>query len=242
MKRPPPKVKPKAAKNNHYLRLNRFFKYTIIAAMSVTAIFGFIKGLFPASAKNEPPPMYLIVGLGNPGDKYSKNRHNIGFMAVDKIAEDSGFPSFRDKFQGGYAEGRIGGQKVGILKPQTYMNNSGQSVSAAAKFYKIPPERVITFFDELDLDPGKVKIKVGGGNAGHNGLKSIQAHLGTPDFKRVRIGIGHPGQKDKVTPHVLGDFSKADHKWLEPLLDNLARYIDLLIEGEDSQYIEKLKN
>ncbi|MAE50552.1 MAG: aminoacyl-tRNA hydrolase [Micavibrio sp.] len=184
--------------------------------------------------------MYLIVGLGNPGDKYKHNRHNIGFMAMDVIADDYGFSPFRAKFQGQISEGRIGGQKVVLLKPETYMNNSGQSVAAAAKFFKIPPENIIIFHDELDLQPGKVRVRLGGGNAGHNGLKSIQAHLGTADTWRVRIGIGHPGDKSRVSGYVLSDFAKDDQSWIERLLPALSKHIDLLLQGKDSDYMSKV--
>lgn len=185
-------------------------------------------------------PMYLLVGLGNPGDKYAKNRHNIGFMAIDEIAGDYGFSPFKKKFQGLIAEGRIGSVKVALLKPETFMNNSGQSVKAAASFYKIEPDHIVVFHDELDLEPGKVRMRLGGGNAGHNGLKSMQAHLGTPDYKRVRMGIGHPGHKDKVSPYVLGDFAKADQDWVAGLLRALSKHMDLLLQGKDSDYMSKV--
>lgn len=201
-------------------------------------MFKFISKLFDPAP--EEKPMYLIVGLGNPGDKYAKNRHNIGFMVIDRIAEDYGFSPFRKKFQGLITEGRIGSVKVALLKPETFMNNSGQSVKAAASFYKIEADHVIAFHDELDLTPGKVRMRLGGGNAGHNGLKSIQAHLATPDFKRVRMGIGHPGHKDKVSPYVLGDFAKADQDWVERLNEALSKYIELLILQKDSDYMSKV--
>ncbi len=181
--------------------------------------------------------MWLFVGLGNPGDKYANNRHNIGFMIADLIAQNNAYPPFCSKFKGEFTEGRLGSsaeclQKIGVLKPLTYMNESGQSVVAAAKFFKIAPERIVVLHDELDMAPGKIRVKCGGGNAGHNGLKSIQSHLGTADFWRVRIGIGHPGDRNKVSNYVLSDFSKAEAKWLGPLLNNCARYADLLL-GED---------
>lgn len=188
----------------------------------------------------EEKTMFLIVGLGNPGEKYAKNRHNIGFMVIDRIADDCGFTPFRKKFQGVFTEGRLAGVKVVLLKPETYMNNSGQSVKAAASFYKIDPDHIVVFHDELDLEPGKVRMRLGGGNAGHNGLKSIQAHLGTPDYKRVRIGIGHPGHKDKVSPYVLGDFAKADQIWVEDLQAALSKHIDLLVQGKDTDYMSKV--
>lgn len=184
--------------------------------------------------------MYLIVGLGNPGNKYEKNRHNVGFMALDVIADDYGFSDFRSKFQGQYSEGRIGGQKVGLLKPETYMNESGRSVGAAANFYKVKPENIFVFHDELDLTPGKMRVRKGGGNAGHNGLKSMQAHLGTPDFWRIRIGIGHPGDKNKVSGYVLSDFAKVDQDWLEKSLPALSKHAELLLQGNDGDYMSKV--
>jgi PTH1 family peptidyl-tRNA hydrolase len=195
------------------------------------------------STKSPNHQITLLVGLGNPGAKYSGHRHNIGFMTVDAIADhDPAFGPFKSKFQGEISEGRLGSQKIFLLKPQTYMNESGRCVGAAAKFYKIPPERIIVFHDELDLDLGQIRVKKGGGNAGHNGLKSIQAHLGTPDFWRVRLGIGHPGHRDKVTPHVLGDFSKADQDWLMPLLAALAKHYETLAEGDPNRYAEEVLN
>ncbi|PJB71505.1 MAG: aminoacyl-tRNA hydrolase [Alphaproteobacteria bacterium CG_4_9_14_3_um_filter_47_13] len=184
--------------------------------------------------------MRLFVGLGNPDHQYKENRHNIGFMVVDAIADEYGFPPFKSKFQGQISEGLIAGQKIILLKPQTYMNNSGQSVKAAAHFFKIPPAHIIVFHDELDVAPGKVKIKQGGGNAGHNGLKSIQAHLGTADFWRVRMGIGHPGDKSRVHSYVLSDFAKAEQEWLKPLLESCARQAGLLLKGDLSGFIEKV--
>lgn len=198
------------------------------------------KNLFGFILPKEREPMLLIVGLGNPGSEYERNRHNIGFVAIDKIASDYNFSAFRSKYLGLYSEGRIGTTKVGLLKPQTFMNNSGQSVVAASKFYKIPTDKIIVFFDELDLEPNKVRVKNGGGNAGHNGLKSIQAHLGTPNFKRVRIGIGHPGDKKKVSNYVLGNFAKSDQDWLNPLIDALSSHVDLLVRGDEELYMTKV--
>lgn len=197
----------------------------------------FFKSFLPASKDG---PMYLIVGLGNPGNKYEKNRHNVGFMALDTIADDYGFSDFRGKFQGQYSEGRIGGQKVGLLKPETYMNESGRSVGAAANFFKIDPDKIFVFHDELDLEPGKTRVRKGGGNAGHNGLKSIQAHLGTPDYWRIRIGIGHPGDKSRVSGYVLSDFAKVDELWLEKLLPALSKHTGLLLEGNDGDFMSKV--
>jgi PTH1 family peptidyl-tRNA hydrolase len=198
----------------------------------------FIKALFQKPEKDIP--VYLVVGLGNPGDKYKNNRHNIGFMAMDVIAADYGFSPFRSKFQGQISEGRIGDRKIVLLKPETFMNNSGQSVAAAAKFFKMEPENIIIFHDELDLLPGKARVRLGGGNAGHNGLKSIQAHLGSPSTWRVRIGIGHPGDKNRVSGYVLSDFAKIDQDWVERLLPALSKNIDLLLQGKDSDYMSKV--
>ena len=183
--------------------------------------------------------MHLIVGLGNPGDKYRHNRHNIGFMAADAIASRHGFPPFREKFKGVIAEGTIGGEKVLILKPLTFMNSSGDSVEAAAQFYKLAPADITVIYDEIDLIPGKVRIKTGGGNGGHNGLRSIDPRIGT-DYRRVRLGVGHPGHKEAVMHWVLGDFSKADREWLEPLLAALADNADLLLKRDDNALMNKL--
>jgi PTH1 family peptidyl-tRNA hydrolase len=175
--------------------------------------------------------MLIIVGLGNPGEKYARHRHNVGFMAVDAIAGEHRFGPERKKFQGLIREGEIGGVKFLSLKPQTFMNDSGQSVGAAMRFYKLEPANVVVFHDELDLAAGKIKAKIGGGLAGHNGLRSIAEHIGE-EFRRVRIGIGHPGDKARVTGHVLGDFSKADQDWLAPLLDAIAKASPKLAEGD----------
>lgn len=175
--------------------------------------------------------MLLIVGLGNPGEKYARHRHNVGFMAVDAIADAHRFGPERKKFQGLIREGEIGAGKALTLKPQTFMNDSGQSVGAAMRFYKLAPADVVVFHDELDLMSGKIKAKIGGGLAGHNGLKSIAEHIGE-DFRRVRIGIGHPGDKSRVTGHVLGDFAKADREWLTPLLDAMAKAAPKLEQGD----------
>ena len=182
--------------------------------------------------------MKLIVGLGNPGGQYADNRHNIGFMALDAIARQHGITQFRSKHAGLLAEGSIGGEKVILLKPQTFMNRSGDSVQQVAQFYKIAPADIIVLYDELDLVAGKVRVKIGGGNGGHNGLRSIDPQIGV-DYKRVRLGIGHPG-KEFVTHHVLGDFAKADQAWLEPLLDAIGKHIDMLIKGDDNGFMNKL--
>jgi PTH1 family peptidyl-tRNA hydrolase len=179
--------------------------------------------------------MKLFVGLGNPGEKYAKNRHNIGFMAVERIAERHGFGPWKKKFKGYAADGEIGGEKVLLLKPETYMNESGQSVGEAARFLKISEGDVIVFHDELDLLPGRIKVKTGGGNAGHNGLRSITAHLGN-ETVRVRLGIGHPGSKDAVSHFVLSDFAKADQQWLPDLLDAVAKAAPHLAKGDAARF------
>ncbi len=179
--------------------------------------------------------MKLIVGLGNPGQKYEKNRHNVGFLAVDRIAEAHGFSPFRNRFKALVAEGRIGNERALILKPQTYMNESGQAVGEAARFLKVPEADVIVLYDEIDLAPGKLKAKVGGGNAGHNGLRSISAHLGN-DYVRIRIGVGHPGRKDAVAGYVLHDFAKAEWEWLDPLLDAIASAAEPMAAGDVAKF------
>ncbi len=184
--------------------------------------------------------MWLLVGLGNPGDKYEYNRHNIGFLAVDAIADTFGFPAYKKKYQGLMAEGNIEGEKVILLKPQTYMNNSGQSVGEAAKFYKIPLDRIAVFHDELDLAAGKIRTKKGGGNAGHNGLRSMDSHLNSNDYWRIRLGIGHPGDKAMVHNHVLSDFSKNDLIWLKPLIEAIGDHVPLMVQGKDNEFMSKV--
>lgn len=196
-------------------------------------------GLFSFSSEGAGP-MWLLVGLGNPGEKYARNRHNAGFMAVDAIAAHFGFAPFRLKFQGEFAEGVIGGQKAGILKPMTYMNESGQSIGKVSSFYKIDPSCIIIFHDELDLNPGQVRVKMGGGNAGHNGLKSAQAHLGVADFWRVRIGIGHPGHKDRVSGYVLSDFSKAETEWAGQVCQGIADNFETLMSGNPDEFASRV--
>ncbi|WP_298812508.1 aminoacyl-tRNA hydrolase [uncultured Roseibium sp.] len=184
--------------------------------------------------------MKLIVGLGNPGAKYAGNRHNIGFMALDEIHRShSAFQPWRARFQGQVSEGRLGTDKVLLLKPSTYMNESGRSVGEAMRFYKLQPEDLAVLYDELDLPPAKFRMKKGGGHGGHNGLRSISAHIG-PDYRRLRLGIGHPGDKKLVSNYVLGDFAKSDQDWLVPLFDEIARHADLLAAGQDSQFANKL--
>ncbi|MEX5729828.1 PTH1 family peptidyl-tRNA hydrolase [Rhodovulum iodosum] len=180
--------------------------------------------------------MRLFVGLGNPGAKYAANRHNIGFMAVDRIAEDHGFSPWRDKFQGQVAEGRLGPEKVVLLKPETYMNRSGDAVQAAVQFFKLEPEDVVVFHDELDLAPGKCRVKQGGGHAGHNGLRSIHAHIGA-EYGRVRLGIGHPGDKARVSGYVLSDFAKADRDWLDDLMRGISDGAADLARGDSGKFL-----
>jgi PTH1 family peptidyl-tRNA hydrolase len=179
--------------------------------------------------------MRLFVGLGNPGSRYARNRHNIGFMAVDEIARRHRAAPWRSRFQGQTTEVSLGGERVLILKPGTYMNESGRSVAEAMRFFKIPLADVTVFYDELDLRPAKVRVKVGGGNSGHNGLRSITGHCGN-DYRRVRLGIGHPGHKDLVHSYVLGDFGKAEEPWVEDLCRAVADEADLLAAGQDAQF------
>jgi peptidyl-tRNA hydrolase, PTH1 family len=182
----------------------------------------------------------LFVGLGNPGDRYSRHRHNVGFMAVERIAERHGFGPWRQRFQGRLAEGLLDGERVWLLEPLTFMNESGRSIAEAVRFVKLPLADVAVFHDELDLVAGKVRVKLGGGVAGHNGLRSADACLGSRDFRRVRIGIGHPGHKDRVHGHVLSDFHKAEQVWLQPLLDAVAAEAPLLARGEDAAFMSRV--
>jgi peptidyl-tRNA hydrolase, PTH1 family len=183
--------------------------------------------------------MFLFVGLGNPGARYASNRHNVGFMAVDVMAAAHHFGPWKKKFHGEISEGKLGGEKVLLLKPQTFMNESGRSVGEALRFHDVELDHVLVFYDELDLEAGKVRVKVGGGAAGHNGIRSIAAHV-TPDFKRVRLGIGHPGVKEMVMPHVLGDFAKSDKNWLVAMLDAVADNAEMLVRGEDAPFQSKV--
>ncbi|MDD9797815.1 MAG: aminoacyl-tRNA hydrolase [Alphaproteobacteria bacterium] len=183
--------------------------------------------------------MLLLAGLGNPGPEHANNRHNIGFMAVDKIAERHNFPPFEKKFRGLFTkgtldrEGTLGKEETLLLKPTTYMNESGKSLAELIRFYKLPLSQLVVFYDELDLPPGTLRMKLGGGLAGHNGLRSLKAHIGN-EFRRARLGIGHPGDKDKVTSYVLHDFSNAERTWLTPLLDALAEHAPLLATHNDT--------
>lgn len=180
--------------------------------------------------------MKLFVGLGNPGSKYARQRHNVGFMAVERIASAHGFSPWRSKFAGKVSEGDLGRQRVHLLMPETYMNDSGRSVQDAARFLKVEDKDIVVFHDELDLQAGKVRVKLGGGNAGHNGLRSISGHRSN-DYVRVRIGIGHPGHKDLVHNWVLGDFAKADQTWLEPLLAAIADAAPLLAADDNERFM-----
>lgn len=180
--------------------------------------------------------MKLWVGLGNPGAKYAGNRHNIGFMALDRIAADHGFTPWRKAFQGLSAEGRLGAERLVLLKPETFMNLSGQSVGEALRFYKLTPGDVTVFHDELDLAPARLRVKTGGGHAGHNGLRSIHAHIGEA-YHRVRLGIGHPGHKDAVAAYVLHDFAKADRDWLDDLLRGLSDGAPALAAGDSARFL-----
>lgn len=183
--------------------------------------------------------MKLFVGLGNPGGEYARQRHNVGFMALDKIADAHGFGTWRKRFQGETSEGTIGGERVVLLKPMTFMNESGRSVGEAARFLKIPLEDIYVFHDEIDLAPAKLKVKVGGGNAGHNGLRSITAHMGN-EYHRVRIGVGHPGAKEAVARYVLHDFAKAEYSWLDPMLDAMADAAPFLAKGDSARFLSQV--
>ena len=183
--------------------------------------------------------MQLWVGLGNPGPEYAMHRHNVGFMALDAIAEVHGFSAPKKQFQGWVQDGRIGAHRILLLKPATFMNESGRSIGEAMRFYKLTPEDVTVFYDELDLAPFKVKVKTGGGTAGHNGLRSIDQHLG-PDFRRVRLGIGHPGHKDRVTGYVLGNYSKTEMDPLADMLGAVGNEAEWLAQGEDARFMSNV--
>lgn len=183
--------------------------------------------------------MLLIAGLGNPGSQYAANRHNVGFMAADEIHRRHGFSPWTKKFQALIANGVIGGEKVILIKPQTFMNLSGQAIGEAMRFYKLALGDLVVIYDELDLPAGKVRVKTGGGSGGHNGIKSVDAHCGK-DYRRVRLGIGHPGIKQMVSNHVLGNFAKADGIWLEPLLEALAANTELLVNKDDAGFMNRI--
>lgn len=183
--------------------------------------------------------MLLVVGLGNPGRRYAGNRHNIGFMAADELHRRHRFSPWRARFEGEISEGLLGGEKSFLLKPATYMNESGRAVGQAMRFFKLQPTDVVVIYDELDLAPGKLRMKSGGGTAGHRGLKSIEAHIGK-DFRRMRIGIGHPGAKELVNGYVLHDFAKAEREWVDPLLTAVAEHAPLLAKGGDSSFMNRV--
>ncbi len=218
--------------------------------MSLVSWLGSFFGVKPAEVPGQPvsapqadaadwgefAPVQIWVGLGNPGAKYALHRHNVGFMAVDAIAETHGFEPPKKAFSGWAQQGRIGGERVLLLKPATYMNDSGRAARAAMDFFKLEPGDVTAFHDELDLAPFKVKVKTGGGTAGHNGLRSLDAHLGQ-NFRRVRIGIGHPGHKDKVTNYVLGSYAKAEMDPLADLLGAVAAEAEWLAKGDDARFM-----
>ncbi len=180
--------------------------------------------------------MKLWVGLGNPGARYAQNRHNIGWMAVDRVAHDHGFAPWRAKFHGMLSEGSLAGEKILLLKPDTFMNRSGESVGQAMRFFKLNPDDITVFHDELDLAPGKLRVKTGGGHAGHNGLRSLHGHIGD-GYHRVRLGIGHPGHKDRVAAYVLADFAKADYDWLDTLLRGISDGAESLARGDTGRFM-----
>lgn len=183
--------------------------------------------------------MKLLIGLGNPGAKYAANRHNVGFMALEHIARDHGFSPWRAKFQGHVSEGHLGREKVVLLKPATFMNLSGQAAGEAMRFYKLTSDDVVVFHDELDLIPGKIRVKLGGGHAGHNGLRSLHDHIGA-EYQRARIGIGHPGHKDRVAGYVLSNFAKADQDWLDDLLRGISDGVEKLIDGDTPGFLNTI--
>ncbi len=212
---------------------------------------GSLFGVKPADVPGQPSlaeavtdwgefdPVQIWVGLGNPGTQYAMHRHNVGFMAADAIAEVHGFDPPKKAFSGWTRQGRIGGERILLLKPATFMNDSGRSVGEAVRFFKKAPDDVTVFYDELDLAPFKVKVKIGGGTAGHNGIRSLDAHIGD-SFRRVRIGIGHPGHKDKVTGHVLGNYAKAERDRLSDLLAAIAGEADWLAKGDDARFMNEV--
>jgi len=183
--------------------------------------------------------MHMLVGLGNPGKGYAHNRHNIGFTVIDEIARQYLFSPWRVKFQGHISDGTIAGDRIIALKPMTFVNRSGQAVGETARYYQIPPQNVWILYDELDLAPGKVKVKQGGGNAGHNGLRSVEQHI-SDSYWRIRFGIGHPGHKDRVSGYVLQNFSKVDQEWLEPLVKTAAEAMPFLVHGDESRFMTEI--
>ncbi|MBU6235641.1 MAG: aminoacyl-tRNA hydrolase [Alphaproteobacteria bacterium] len=197
-------------------------------------------GVSISEQQQEVLPVWLIVGLGNPDTEHEGNRHNIGFMALDRIAADGDLPEWRKKFHAHVNETGFRGQRALLMKPQTYMNRSGLSVAEAAKFYKIPVDKIIVLHDELDLPFGKVRVKKGGGAAGHNGLKSIDADFGSQDYWRIRIGIGHPGDKSRVSGYVLSDFTKEERHQADIVVAGISRHMDLMLAGKDAEFMTKV--
>ncbi len=183
--------------------------------------------------------MRLLVGLGNPGAKYANTRHNLGFMAVDRVVDQYRLGTWRTKFQGHTVQGEIDDTKVAVLKPMTFMNESGRAVSEAMTFYKIALEDVLVFFDEIELSPGKIRVRQGGGHAGHNGIRSLVSHIGEA-FWRIRLGVGHPGDKNRVSGYVLQDFAKSDEDWVNTLVDAASDAVPLLVSGEDNRYMTQV--
>jgi len=183
--------------------------------------------------------MHVLVGLGNPGPKHARNRHNIGFMAADEIIRRYGLSLRQSRHHAYIAEGTVAGEKILLLKPKTFMNDSGRAVGSAVRYHKLRPRDVTVMYDELDLAPGKVRVKMGGGHAGHNGVRSVASHIGQ-DFRRVRIGIGHPGDKKRVHGYVLSDFSKSDHAWVDGTVGAIAEALPMLIEGDDSGFMTRV--
>ena len=179
--------------------------------------------------------MHILVGQGNPDSKYLRNRHNLGFMVMDAIASDHGFGPWRSKFQSQVSEGKIGGEKILLMKPETFYNETGRAAQAALKFYKLEPEDVTIFHDEIDLAPGRLRVKRGGGHSGNNGIRSMIAHVGA-DVRRIRMGVGHPGDKSRVMPYVLSDFSKADEVWRDALIEACSRALPMLLSESDERY------
>ncbi|MEO0465357.1 MAG: aminoacyl-tRNA hydrolase [Pseudomonadota bacterium] len=200
----------------------------LIAALS--AVFG-----GQGSSLSAEAPVQIFIGQGNPGAKYADNRHNLGFMALDRIADTHGFGPWRSKFQGEVSEGRISDVKVLLLKPQTFYNETGRSLSEALRFFKLSAEDVTVFHDEIDLAPGRIRTKQGGGHSGNNGMRSIIAHVGA-DVRRVRMGIGHPGDRSRVMPYVLSDFPSSETTWRDALLDAISRSVSYLVDGDDERF------
>lgn len=198
-------------------------------------LFGRPVSVMGRDAQADEAIMHILIGQGNPGAKYAGNRHNIGFMMMDLIAREHRFSPWRGKFQGQVCDGTIAGQKVLLMKPETFYNETGRAAQAAAKFYKLGPQDITVFHDEIDLAPGRLRVKRGGGHSGNNGIRSMLAHLGA-DVRRIRMGVGHPGDKSQVMPYVLSDFSKADEAWLEPLLQACCGALPMLLNEGDERY------